>query len=314
MKKVLILMFFSISLVFAQESVFHSILKNVSIPNVNEAVNSAENLQKNLEKENFTKLVKSWKKVEALYFAGDIDENYIDIPRYIDVYHNLKEDLPKQMQKVINSKDEASIALFKNSFRTINALEYVLFNDNKITPREELLAKEILNTVISNLEEIKEVYENYLKIKPKDEKWENAVIINTLIASTYRLKEWRIGEASGNASKYKDDVNNERAEYFLSKNSFSAIKAILEAHNQVMAAQKYLDFGKMAASTGAKDEVALVQNSIKKSFEELDKLKNDDFTNAKVLYDSAKDLHNAYYLSLIEQLSVTAKILDADGD
>ena len=314
MKKVLILVFFSISLVFAQESVFHSILKNVSIPNVNEAVNSAENLQKNLEKENFTKLVKSWKKVEALYFAGDIDENYIDIPRYIDVYHNLKEDLPKQMQKVINSKDEASIALFKNSFRTINALEYVLFNDNKITPREELLAKEILNTIISNLEEIKEVYENYLKIKPKDEKWENAVIINTLIASTYRLKEWRIGEASGNASKYKDDVNNERAEYFLSKNSFSAIKAILEAHNQVMAAQKYLDFGKMAASTGAKDEVALVQNSIKKSFEELDKLKNDDFTNAKVLYDSAKDLHNAYYLSLIEQLSVTAKILDADGD
>jgi len=314
MKKVLILMFFSISLVFAQESVFHSILKNVSIPNVNEAVNNAENLQKNLEKENFTKLVKSWKKVEALYFAGDIDENYIDIPRYIDVYHNLKEDLPKQMQKVINSKDEASIALFKNSFRTINALEYVLFNDNKITPREELLAKEILNTIISNLEEIKEVYENYLKIKPKDEKWENAVIINTLIASTYRLKEWRIGEASGNASKYKDDVNNERAEYFLSKNSFLAIKAILEAHNQVMAAQKYLDFGKMAASTGAKDEVALVQNSIKKSFEELDKLKNDDFTNAKVLYDSAKDLHNAYYLSLIEQLSVTAKILDADGD
>jgi predicted lipoprotein len=314
MKKVLILMFFSISLVFAQESVFHSILKNVSIPNVNEAVNSAENLQKNLEKENFTKLVKSWKKVEALYFAGDIDENYIDIPRYIDVYHNLKEDLPKQMQKVINSKDEASIALFKNSFRTINALEYVLFNDNKITPREELLAKEILNTIISNLEEIKEVYENYLKIKPKDEKWENAVIINTLIASTYRLKEWRIGEASGNASKYKDDVNNERAEYFLSKNSFSAIKAILEAHNQVMAAQKYLDFGKMAASTGAKDEVALVQNSIKKSFEELDKLKNDDFTNAKGLYNSAKDLHNAYYLSLIEQLSVTAKILDADGD
>ena len=259
MKKVLILMFFSISLVFAQESVFHSILKNVSIPNVNEAVNSAENLQKNLEKENFTKIVKSWKKVKALYFDEDIDENYIDIPRYIDVYHNLKEDLPKQMQKVINSKDEASIALFKNSFRTINALEYVLFNDNKITPREELLAKEILNTIISNLEEIKEVYENYLKIKPKDEKWENAVIINTLIASTYRLKEWRIGEASGNASKYKDDVNNERAEYFLSKNSFSAIKAILEAHNQVMAAQKYLDFGKMAASTGAKDEVALVQ-------------------------------------------------------
>ena len=157
MKKVLMFMFLSLSVLFANETVFNSILKNVSIPNVNNAIKSAENLQSNINKENFTKLVESWKKVEALYFAGDIDENYIDTPRYIDVYHNLKEDLSKQMQSVINSKDEANIALFKNSFKTINALEYVLFNDNKITPREELLSKEIIKTIISDLSDIKEV-------------------------------------------------------------------------------------------------------------------------------------------------------------
>ena len=314
MKKVLFLSILCLNVLFAQESVFHSILKNVSIPNVDNAIKNAQNLQTKVNKENFTKLVESWKKVETLYLAGDIDENYIDTPRYIDVYHNLKEDLPKQMQSVIDSKDEVNIALFKNSFRTINALEYVLFNDTNISSREELVAKEILSTIISNLSDIKEVYESYLNNKPKEEKWENAVIINTLIASTYRLKEWRIGEPSGIESKYKDNIDNKRAEYFLSQNSFNAIKAILTAHMEIMDKKTYFNFGEMASSSGAKDEVILVQNSIKKCLDELSKLKNDNFSNSKDLYESAKDLHNAYYLSLIEQLSVTAKILDADGD
>ena len=45
-------------------------------------------------------------KVEALYFAGDIDENFEDTPRYIDVFNNLKEDLNAQMKKAIESKDD----------------------------------------------------------------------------------------------------------------------------------------------------------------------------------------------------------------
>ena len=40
----------------------------------------------------------------------------------------------------------------------------------------------------------------------------------------------------------------------------------------------------------------------------------DDFTKANNLFAMAKDLHNAYYVSLIEQLSIVGKILDADGD
>ena len=61
----------------------------------------------------FYKLLKSWKKVEALYFAGDIDENFEDTPRYIDVFNNLKEDLNAQMKKAIESKDDIKMALFK---------------------------------------------------------------------------------------------------------------------------------------------------------------------------------------------------------
>ena len=314
MKKVLFLVLLFSSIVFANERILVNIIKNVSIPNVQETIDNAKILQKDVNGDNFTNFLKSWKKVEAFYIAGDLDEDYSDTPRYMDVFNNLKEDLNSQMQRVIESKDEPKTALFKNSFKTINALEYVIFNDNEISKREKELSIVILNSMISHLEEIKTVYETYLLKPTKDEKWENALVINTLIASSYRLKEWRIGNASGNSSKFKNDVKNERAEYFLSQNSFNAIDAILEAHNQIVKKNQYYDFAAFVMDKGAAIQLLVVIDKIKEMQDELKVLPKDDFTKANKLFNSAKDLHNAYYVSLIEQLSITGKILDADGD
>ncbi len=314
MKKVLFLVVLLSTMVFANERVLVNVLKNVSIPNVQTAIDNAKILQKDTNAQNFTNFLKSWKKVEALYFAGDIDENYADIPRYIDIFNNLKEDLGSQMKRVVESKDDAKVALFKNSFKTINALEYVLFNDKDISKREKELSVVILDSIIAHLENVKKVYETYVATPTKDEKWENSLVINTLIASSYRLKEWRIGNASGNAGKFKNDPKNERAEYFLSKNSFNAIDAILDAHKQIVEKHEYYDFAAFALNKGAAIELLMVIDKIKEAQNELKKLPVDDFTNATVLFNSVKDLHNAYYLSLIGQLSVTGKILDADGD
>ena len=77
---------------------------------------------------------------------------------------------------------------------------------------------------------------------------------------------------------------------------------------------KYYDFASYAMDKGASIELLMVIEKIKETQEALKKLKKDDFVNASALFNSAKDLHNAYYLSLIGQLSVTGKILDADGD
>ncbi len=314
MKKLFLSVLLSVSSLFASNSVLVSILGNVSIPNVKQCIKDAQNLKKNMTKENFSHFVYSWKEVETLYFAGELNEDYIDTPRYIDVFHNLKENLSEQMKRVINSKDKAQIALFKNSFKTINALEYVLFNDDKITKREKELSLVILDSIILHLKDIENVYAKYIKSPTKKEEWENAMIINTLISSTYKLKEWRIGDASGLSSKYKNQAKNERAEYFLSQNSFNAIKAILDAHWEVMGNEKYYNFSSMADKAGAKKEVKEVQSAIIKAKESLSKLKNDDFSKAYDLFEAVKKLHNAYYISLTEQLSVTAKILEADGD
>ncbi|MGM0518097.1 MAG: imelysin family protein [Campylobacterota bacterium] len=298
---------------FAQTNL-HSILKNVSIPNVNKSIEAAKQLKQNPNAKNFTKLVKNWKKVEAMYFAGNMDDNYIDTPRYIDVYHNLKEDLHKQMKRALESDDKPRIALFKNSFRTINALEYVLFNDDKITKREKLFSKMILDTIISNLEDIKNVYENYYENASKTQKWENSMIMNTLISSSYKLREWRIGEPAGLAVKYEGDKDNSRAEYYLSKNSKNAIEAILKAHEEIIGEKDYKNFATMAKKAGAIEATNAAQKALKATQEKLYLIKNDDFSNAKELFFSAKSFHNAYYLSLITDLSITAKILDADGD
>lgn len=313
MKRVLFLVLLFSTMVFANERILVNIIKNESIPNVENAISDAKILQKDVNAQNFTNFLKSWKKVEALYFAGDIDENYADIPRYIDVYNNLKEDLNAQMKKAIESKDEPKVALFKNSFKTINALEYVLFNDKDISKREKDLSVVILDSIIANLQNVNKVYKNYLS-KSKDEKWENALIINTLISSSYRLKEWRIGNASGNASKFKNDPKNERAEYFLSQNSFVAIDAILQAHREVVEKHPYYDFATFALDKGAAIQLLEVIDKLKQMQEELKTLPKDDFTKANNLFNLAKELHNAYYVSLIGQLSITGKILDADGD
>ena len=314
MRKVLFLLVLFSSMVFANERILLNIIKNVSIPNVQNTIESAKELQKNLNEENFTKFLQDWKKVEALYFAGDLNENFIDTPRYIDVFNNLKEDLNSQMKRVIESKDEVKIALFKNSFKTINALEYVLFNDKEISQREKELSIVILDSLITHLIDIQNVYKEYLKAKPKDKKWENALIINSLIASSYRLKEWRIGNASGNSSKFKNDAKNDRAEYFLSQNSFAAINAILDAHKQIILKNTYYDFATFVIDKGAAIELLVAVDKIEEMKKDLEILPKDDFSKADKLFKSASDLHNAYYVSLLEQLSIVGKILDADGD
>jgi len=135
-----------------------------------------------------------------------------------------------------------------------------------------------------------------------------------LIASTYRLKEWRIGNASGSSSKFKNDPNNNRAEYFLSQNSFAAIDAILDAQKEILEDKNYYNFASLSKKLNAQKELKVALDKIIETKEKLSKLKKDDFSKAQDLFESARALHNAYYLSLIDKLGLKANVLDADGD
>ena len=69
MKKIFLILIFLTGVLFANETIFQSVIKNVALKDTQSAINSAKKLQKELNDENFTKFLKDWKRVEANYLA-----------------------------------------------------------------------------------------------------------------------------------------------------------------------------------------------------------------------------------------------------
>ena len=320
MKKFIISCVLFSTTLFANESLL-SIYENILIKNSKEAVldiqkvkHSIQNNNKNEVKKSFKGFVKSWKSVDSFYILGDLDDNYLDTPRYIDTFHQGNEDIKKQLDLIIDEKEDLSISLYKNSHKTINALEYILFTKDLSNKRIKNIALIISDKLEENLNEI---YNGYVETKDKflkDEITANAMMLNALIENSYKIKEWRVGDPAGLSRKFRGKPSNERAEYAISKNSIVAIESILNTHLTILNKQKFKNFGSMIRSYEVSEELNDAIKYLNESLENTQMIQNDDFSNAKKLYKSLKKLHATYYISLIGKLKVTAKILDADGD
>jgi len=302
------------------ESIYNNIImKDIKEANQNldKLTLSVQNNASNEEIRNgFTELMMSWKKVETLYLAADLNEDTIDIPRYIDIFHNGKENIYPQLDRILLSSDSLDIALFKNSTKSINALEYLLFKSVKKTPRQKEMILYILKHIGEHLKSIETFYKNNKALFMQDEKKMNAIIINALIESSYKLKEWRVGDPAGLSRKYKDDPKNSRSEYPISKLSYKAIEAILLAHQEMIGEQKFVNFSTVVHNAGADKALSGIRNNIKNALSNLHAAPAYDFKSKeiKTLYKELTELHNAYFISLIGALKVTSKILDSDGD
>lgn len=318
--KVIIGIFLVFNFVFANEHL-ESIYENIILKNTTEAIQNIKKLREDIDKEklqsidkDFKDVVKSWKSIQSFYILGDLNEEYIDTPRYIDTFHHGNEDITIQLDKIIEDKEDLSISLYKNSHKTINALEYILFTKSLENKRVKNIAFIITDTMLKNMENI---HQGYIKAKSsfiKDEQKANAVMLNSLIENSYKLKEWRIGDAAGLSRKYKGEPDNKRAEYFLSKSSRNAIEAIIDTHISLLDKQSFKNYGSLIKSYQIEEELSDAIKHLKSAKKNLELIKNDDFSNAKKLYNSVRKLHGVYYISLIGKLKVTAKVLDADGD
>ena len=116
------------------------------------------------------------------------------------------------------------------------------------------------------------------------------------------------------SQKYKGKPDNRRAEYFLSKNSATAIEAVLNTYKAVLDNDSFTDFGDYLIKLTDGKEMKKLRASLKKSLELVKEIKNDDFSNAKELYEEINKIHVVLFVEMIEELSINAKILDADGD
>ena len=323
MKKIILTVLIFTNTIFANNisKSLNSIFENIILKNTKQTSIDLNNIKIHIQnhelqlaKKEFVNLVNSWKSVQSFYILGDLDDNYLDTPRYIDIFHEGNEDIKVQIDLILSNNEDLNIAHFKNSHKTINALEYVLFTKNIKTKR----VNNVLIRIINNLETFfVEINDGYIKNKNKFVKNEinsNAIMLNSLIENSYKLKEWRVGDVAGLSRKYKDKKDNKRAEYYISKNSTLAIKAIINTHLQVLNKQSYLNFGDMIRSYGANTELDDSIHYLKQALINVKNIKNEDFSNSTKLYYNLKKLHLTYYISLINKLKITAKILDADGD
>jgi len=303
------------------KKMLNTIYEQVILKDSQKAVEDIKALEKEVinnknekAKQEFKNLVKSWKSVQSTYILGELNEDYIDTPRLIDIYHHGNEDIKVQLDRAIESKDAARVALFKNSLKSINALEYVLHTKDIKDKRVNEITLTIIKRIKSHLEDINNEYKALHKTFLSDLKKANGILINKLIQNTYKLKEWRIGDVVGLSKKYKDSFDNKRGEYFISKNSSLAIDSILNTYKNVFNNKAYYDYGNYLVDLTHNEQVDVLRNSITKAISLNEKIKNDDFKGAKELYEVTNTIHVVLFLDLIEELSINAKIIDADGD
>lgn len=306
------------------KQVLSDLYEKVIISNVDNSLKSIKDLEESIEKKDvkkskelFSKLVYSWKSVETFYILGDLNEDFIDTPRYIDIFHNGNEDIKEQLDLAIKSNDEPRIALFKNSTKSINALEYVLFEKDIKNERINNITLAILKRINLHLNDIKDEYINQKENYLNDLKKANAITINAIIQNTYKLKEWRVGDIAGYTKKYEDKPDNKRAEYFLSKNSTNAIEAVLDTYKKVLNNSSFEDYGDYLIKLTDGKEMKKLRSSLDISLKLVKEIKNDDFVNnknTKELYENINTIHVVLFLDMLEELSINAKILDADGD
>lgn len=316
----------AIIMIFTSFNINASIEKfyqELMINNAQKAYTSAKNMTIALEENNtkpyaeFEELISNWKQVEALYILSYLDDKYIESPWYIDIFHsNNSKKLHADLDRIINNNTDIEIALYKNSYKTINALEYLIYKNNLKDKRVKSIAIIISKNLEKNLNDI---FLGYVTNKDKivaNPKVANSYIMSALVDSSYKLKEWRIADVAGLSKKYKNKPNNNRAEYYISNNSILAMKAILLAHKNALDSKKYKSFGDFAKEYGATKEINIAIQLIDESTLALEDVKENDLTSSEAieLYYKVASLQEAYYISIMNKLGFISKILEADGD
>jgi hypothetical protein len=272
--------------------------------------------------QSFNRLALDWKAVEAMYVAGDLDENFLDHPRFIDFYHQGNESIKDQVEMALASDQPLKQALFKNSSRGINGLEIILYSDAQLTGDAAVRRLQAAEIARANIEgwmyEIADFYESDTSFV-KGGKASLSLLVNRLIDSSYKLANWRVGEAAGLTPKTKGSLNPSSLEFPYAQLSHASIERILNTHARVIKNDAALDLMSVGKLAGVGKDMAFLVTRIQAAQSALnavpaplvDQIETPEY---KTLFNQLAMLQNAYYFMLINSLNLEARILDADGD
>lgn len=296
-------------------------LKQLETSLVAYRANPQQKLLDNVQRQ-FKDFIRTWKRVETVYVAGELDEEYLDHPRYIDYFNQGNESISELVERAIHSDQALPTALFKNSTKSINALEILLFKlpggNSQLEGRRIDAALMAVNHISPWLEEIADFYTSSHAFLSKGNQ-SISLVINRLINSSYKLKNWRVGEAGGLVKKYQDKPSSSHLEYVRSETSRDAIIAILNTHRDIVKNKNGADLMELGQQRGAETEIQSILQKIDQSLKIArdipSPLKNNiESIGYKNLFKQLGQLHNAYYFMLVDALGLSSQIIDADGD
>lgn len=314
------------------ESLYESIYKNdanESYTAVQELVNSLQDLSQTQSQTNlqtaqvkFKAFILTQKKVEAAFLADAFSDDFLDTLGYMEYFHSGKNtDMVNELDTIFKLNTALSEALYKNSNKSITSLEYALFGEDenissimgKMDARRSEAALIMGEKIATYSLLIRDFYVNNESFL-EDVKLSTSELINRLIDSTYKLKEWRIGEAAGLVKKYEGVVDKTKLEYYKSASSLDAIISILQTHQRIM--QNGL--GTIASNAGAQTQADAIAQTLQNTIstcQGFDASLEDSLSEERVknLYNEINVLQQEY-TALIASMNFTQKIIEADGD
>jgi hypothetical protein len=291
--------------------------------NADRAVKDCSGLQAALESGSterrhaaFVELAKAWASVQASYILGGYDIDAMDYPLMIDYFHMGKEDVRETLGRLIESDTPASKALYKNSYKTMGALDAVMFSGPWSDRRAEL-ASVIAGNLCRRLAQIRDGYREHRADFLGDRDKALSLLINAEIESIYKTRDWRIAQVAGLTRRSLGQQMPQNQQYPYSHASWAVIGAIIDTHEQLLGEDRQPNVASIAHGKKADAGLAAVQEALQATEQAYRETRPDHgFATRDMIpvFQGLLDLQQAFYRHLVASVGVTANLIDADGD
>ncbi|MGO3345380.1 MAG: hypothetical protein ACTIM4_09380 [Marinomonas sp.] len=306
-----------------EQEPYVAIYDNVIQANADSAVSYCTDLQTSLSSESidqrhqaFVQLAEGWGKVQASYILGGYDMDAMDYPLMIDYFHMGNENVHETLARLMKSKSKASKVLYKISYKTLGALDDVMFS-GPWTPRRKEMAEVISSNVCKRLTQVRDGYKEHRADFLDDPDNSLSLLINAQIENIYKTRDWRIAQISGLTKKTLGQTHPESQQYPYSKASWAFIGGLLATNQQLLGEDQQPNIATIVYSTTDGEGIAAVQAALQDSLTAYRNTPADHNYNINdmiPLFQGLLDLQKAFYRQLVSSLGVTAKLIDADGD
>lgn len=271
--------------------------------------------QRPTDKNTFRQLVLAWKKIESSYILSYYDEDFEDTKFYIDQFNIGKSNLYQALDKIIDSAGtDIEKRLYKNSYKSINAMEYVLFNHATDTTENyrphinKMLAimASALHTHFAAIHRGYRDYKNHIIANPEEA---IGYLLSVFSQRQYQLINWRIVKVEKSIPKKSIHMDSHFPEYRYSGLSLPAIIAILqvqEALLSLLSKQQIIN---------AYEDIHRVREQLRYSMSLVSRLEKQPTADGVMqLYQVNQTILGIYYDVIIVKLKFIREVLDADGD